>query len=406
MKKIIFLLLISVSVKAQTYVAEAPLASVEKKSFYEIPLPPRVTALVKDDYRNLRILDEKGTEVSYVRNFDRFEYATFKKREFRIETELTKNCCTTVTLFNEEKNTIDNFLLEIKNSEVSKTAVLRGSDDRKTWYALKEKFNLEFGSTSGKVITEVFDFPMSDYKFYQLTINDSTTSPLNVMGAWQVAPDVIQGRYVDIPSAKITSADSTKDHATWVTVHFDTAQYVNKLEFIVEGPHFYRRQATIYRRSEYLDRKKRKKTSLDAIGYFEVISGQVPLTLLAEKEKELLVRVENNNNEPLNFTGVRASQLKQSIVVWLEPGHQYKMVFGNDLQAPVYDLEYFRDSIPANLTKVDVGKLFDKTKTKELVENKTPSKKLIWFGIIMVIALLGLMSYRMMGDKNLNQGND
>lgn len=404
MKKIIFLLLLSVAAKAQQYIAEAPLHDVQKEGFYEISLPPRVTALVKDDYRNLRINDEKGTEISYIRNIDRMEYVTIVRKEFKIEKILTKGCCTSITLINDDKSTIDNFILEVKNADVAKTAILRGSDDNKTWYALKERFYLEFGRVRGKVVTEVFDFPLSDYKYYQLTIDDSTTSPLNVVAAWQVAPDIVRGRYVGIPSVKFTAADSSKDHTTWVSVQFDTAQYVNKIELGVQGPHLYRRQAAVFRKAEYFDRKKRKRTSLEEVGSFEIISGQVPMVLLAQKESELLIRVDNEDNQPLKFNDIRAYQLKQSIVAWLEPDHKYKLVFGNDLQVPVYDLEYFRDSIPASITKLDVGQLFDRTALKEATEPSVFSdRRLIWAAIIFVIALLGLMSYRMLGDKNLNE---
>lgn len=405
MKKLIFLLLMVPALgNAQKYVAEAPLSAVPAGGFYKIPLPPRVTALVTSNFSNFRVVDETGLEVPYITMIERLKYNNVEWKEFKIEKEITKACCTKITLINPDKKTIDNFLLQVKNADVTKTAVLRGSDDGETWYALREKFQLGFGSFNGRVVTEIFDFPLSDYAYYQLTINDSTTSPLNVLGAWQTSESIIEGRYSEIPAVTMTSADSTNDHATWAIIHFDSAQYINKLEFEIGGPHLYRRRADIFRRAEYFDRKKRKRTSLEPIGSFDVISGQTPLALIAEKEGELLVRIDNENNQPLKFKGVRAFQLKQSIITYLESDHQYKLVFGDDdLPSPVYDLEYFRDSIPAKPSEVEIGKL---NNLRVLEEATSPTyftnRNIIWVAIFMVIAILGFMSARMLRDKNLN----
>jgi hypothetical protein len=405
MKRTIFLLLISFSASGQKYVAEAPLSSVQSNGFYEIPLPPRITGLINDSYRNLRIIDDKGAEVPYLDRRDQSEYTNVEWKEFKIERSAEKNCCTKITILNEGQATIDNFLLQVKNADVSKTAVLRGSDDRKTWYALKENFNLDFGSVNGKIVTEVFDFPSSDYKFYQLSINDSTTSPLNIIGAWQVAANVVRGRYIEIPSVQFSSADSSGTHETWITVKLDTAHFIDKLELKASGPHLYRRAATIFIKQNYYDRRNVQKTRLEPIEYFEVISGQAPLTLIHAREEEILVRIENENNQPLKFDEVHVFQLKRSVVAWLEPGHQYKLAFEKDRQAPVYDLEYFKDSIPANPPVIEPGDIKMYSETKE-AEPASPTyfkdPRIIWAAIILVIIALGVMVIRMLRDKNLN----
>lgn len=404
MKKIIFLWLISVSVKAQ-YVAEAPLGKVEKDGFYEIPLPPNVNALITVDWSNLRILDGQDAEVPYIPRSERAEYSNIGWNQFRMEKDVRKGCCTVVTLFNDQKKSINNFLLEIRNASIMKAAVLRGSDDQKTWYALRENFPLSFGELNNKTVTEVFDFPLSDYKFYQLTINDSTTSPLNIVSAWLTSENITKGIYVEVPSVSISSSDSLNGRFTWATIHSDTSQYVNKLEFDVEGPRFYKRRVTLFQRVEYMYRKKRIRT-MNELYSFDLISGRLPMIHVYAKEKDIFLRVDNENNQPLKFTDVRAYQLKQSLVAWLEAGRDYKIAIGSDsLEAPVYDLEFFRDSIPAHPSRIEIGSL----KQRPAIKPQEPSptyfkdKRLIWGAIILVAIVLLGMSVRMLRDKDLKK---
>jgi len=407
MRKVVFFLLISFSTYAQKFVAEAPLGKVEKTGFYEIPLPPRITALMTDGFENLRIIDEKSVQVPYVVRRDQSEYTNVEWKEFKIEKEARKGCCTVITILNEDKTTIDNFLLQVKNADVQKTAILRGSDDRKTWYALKENFNLDFGNVNGKVVTEVFDFPLSDYAFYQLTINDSTTSPLNVVSAWQVAANVVRGRYVEIPSVRFSVSESKDNYESSIDIKLDTIHLINKLEFKVSGPHLYKREAEVLLKAEYFDGKIKKGDVLSLpIGTFEIISGQAPLVLVDARGQDLVVRIKNLDDQPLKIEEVRAFQLKQSVTAWLEEGHQYKLAFTNDLRAPDYDLKYFKDSIPANPPVIEVEGIKRQQEEPEVATSGTPTfftnRNIIWIAIFLVIAILGFMSVRMLREKNTN----
>jgi len=358
MKKLLYLiLLLGPSAYAQQLVAEASLDGVKANGFYTVSLPPGVTALLNRQMGNVRILDEDSVEVPYLNISDKPDYNNVVWKPFKMEMERRKGCCTVITLLNENKAHLDNFLLLVKNAKVVKTAQLRGSDDRQTWYALVENLQLRFGELKSEEVTEVFDFPLSNYSYYQLTINDSTTSPLNIVGALRTHEDIIHSMFVEVPNVSISSVDSVEDHATWATVRFDRPQYVDRLEFDIAGPHLYKRRAVIFRKVEYPDRKK-TKTRLEEIQSFDIISGQSRPLFLYAKEKELFIRIENDNNQPLQFKQVGAYQLKHYLIAWLEAGHQYRLAIGEDnMYAPVYDLEFFRDSIPANPSGLEVGKL-------------------------------------------------
>lgn len=410
MKRLIFLLLLSSSAYAQqrgvSLVAEAPLDGVQKDGFYTVSLPPGITALLTRDMGNIRILDEDSVEVPYVANVEKPDYAYVDWKPFKMEKEKKNGCCTIVKLFNEDKAHIDNFLLEVKNAEINKTARLRGSDDGETWYALAENIQLSFGHLKSNSVIEVFDFPLSNYAYYQLTINDSTTSPLNVVRALRTREDIIHGMFVEIPNVFMSSKDSVEDHATWATIQFDTAQYVDRLEFDVDGPHLFKRHVKIFREVEYFVKKK-KNIRLEELTSFDVISGQARPVYVYTKERKLLVRVENDDNQPLKIDKVAAYQLKHSLIAWLEAKHTYRLVMGEDeMNPPVYDLAFFKDSIPANPTEIEVGKLRHlATQKPDVSPTFFTEKKVIWIAIILVAAVLAGMSVRMLKDKELKERN-
>jgi len=399
MKRLLFLILLVSPPAFAQLVAEAPLDSVKADGFHTISLPPGITGLLNQQLSNIRVLNEDSVEAPYLNMVDNPDYSNVEWRPFKMEKERKKGCCTIITLINVEKNHLDNFLLRVKNARVAKTAQLRGSDDKKTWYALVEDLQLHFGHLKTSVVTEVFDFPLSNYTYYQLTINDSTTSPLNIVGALRTHEDIIHSMFVEVPNVSISYVDSVEDHATWATVRFDRAQYVDRLEFDIQGPHLYKRRATIFRKQEYQEGKK-KRTRLDELQSFDIISGQSrPLAIYA-KEKELFIRVENDNNQPLQFKQVGAYQLKHYLIAWLEASHKYRLVIGEEnMQAPVYDLEFFRDSIPARPAELEVGEIRNIVKPVEVSPTYFTNRNIIWIAIIVVAAVLGAMSVRMLKEK-------
>ena len=393
MKRLILLLFFPVFGYAQEYVAEAPLGNVTKNNFYSIPLPPNVTAALYADGRNIRILDNKNTEVPYILKTESPDYSEIDWTPMKIEKELKRSCCTIVTLINEDKSYLDNFLLQVKNAEIHKSAGLRGSDDGIIWYAVAEKFELRFGELKSELVSEIFDFPLSNYKYYRLTIDDSATSPLNVVGALRTREDFVHGIFTEIPNVTIASSDSTANRQTWGIIEFDTAQHVDRIEFDVFGPHLFKRKATLFRKV---------KNRFEAVESFDVISGQARPLSVALKEKELFIRVDNDNNPPLKFTQVAAYQLKRSLIAYLEPGKNYKIVLGTGLETPTYDLEFFQDSIPSHPPELQIGNLKENPVVKATEPSPTyfTNRNIIWVAIFFVAGLLAMMTIRMLRDKD------
>ena len=404
MKKLTWLLFLPVVAYAQEYIAEAPLSKVDSSGFYSIVLRPDIAALVGYDGRNTRIIDSQGAEVPYVMTIEAPQYNNVEWKSMKMEKELKRGCCTVVTLINEKKEYLDNFLLQVKNAEIHKSASLRGSDDGEIWYAVAEKFELRFGELKSELVSEVFDFPLSNYKYYRLTINDSSTSPLNIVGALRTQEDIIHGSLIEIPDVTIESHDSLQDRTTWGIIHFDTAQIIDRIEFDVEGPHLYKRHATLLKEVPYKFNNE-TRTELQEVHSFDIISGQAKPLFVGLKAKGLFIRVDNEDNPPLKFTQVAAYQWKRTLIVYLEKGRDYKVALGKDLQKPYYDLEYFKDSIPLHPSELEIGSLKEASVLKEAEKPATffTDRNYIWAAIILVGIVLAASTIRILRDKEFNK---
>src|SRR5690606_26266904 len=176
----VLLLMRYFSALAQVPVAEMQLPEVSSDGFYRIEIPVEYGGFFTPSFSNVRISDGSQHEVPYIpgQAIEEFQ-SPFKPYEI-IAKEQRKGCCT--QLIFRADGQINNLQLRIRNAETSKRASLLGSDDRNTWFALKEKFSLSW--VDGKDNTfeiRIIDFPLSNYNYYKIEIDDSLTAPLNIL---------------------------------------------------------------------------------------------------------------------------------------------------------------------------------------------------------------------------------
>jgi len=393
---------------AQTYTHRAALPVVEKDGFYRIMLSPELGSFLSTDFANIRLLDKQNKEVPFIIDEESAYHTTQQFHDYAIiEKKQKAGCCTSLVLKNKDKEPINNISLIIKNADVFKEATLLGSDDKKQWYALKQHFTLEsINNSTGTSEVKIVDFPLSNYVFYAIHIEDSTTSPLNIIKAGFYDTQTEIGKYSEVPGLQFSSVDSLKEKSTYVHFKFNNPRFVDKIEMKLTGAPFYRRNATLYE-PKILLHKKGKKTIREAYNEFvdEVELSSTHATSLSFsnlKAQELLMVIENKDNPSLMVESAKAYQLNRYIIAWLTKNDSYTIRFGKNLEAPSYDLGFFRDSIPSNTTILQAEHVQQIPVIKTTVESKTffTSRIIIWIAIVAVIVILGLMSVKMIRETN------
>lgn len=374
---------------------QAELPEVKQSGFYNILIDPAVNTHLKEDLSDIRIYNN-GKEVPYILKSENASSST-SFHEYTIVENKSTNKWTQLILQNVSKSRINNISLIIKNSDVKKKARLSGSDDKQNWYIIKDNYNLEaVYSGQNTFEVKVLDFPLSDYEYYKLDIEDSLSAPIKILKAGYYDTQVEEAKYISIPAPIISQKDSSNKRS-YIKVSFNSPQFIDRLKIEVEGPAYFLRPIRIAKLIQ-----DRKLTYWESLYQDELRSNHDNILLLDHYFTDhFYLIIENNDNQPLTVKSITGFQLTHYLTAKLDQGQKYTLKFGNkDMGYPTYDLEYFRDSIPTstpiikaeNITNIDIQKAqVDK-------DDFFKSTIWIWVAICIVIALLGYMSYRMLKD--------
>ncbi len=371
----------------------------EKKGFHEILLSPDITGKLRDDLGDIRIFDSAGSEVPYIQYSEKpvlykqmFKEYTILKKEHRYD-------YTRLVIHNPEKSEITNFSLVIKNADVRKWLTLNASDDQKQWYALKEHYYFQsFYNNDSTSEIRVLNFPKSNYEYYELLVCDYFDKPINILKAGYYDLSVEAGKYSAIETPHIFQADTLKQSIVKIT--FNSLQYIDKLQFEIEGPEFYFRNASLSL-GRMVNVKGVSKITYEQIKPFNISSNSNNSELLTSfPATELYLVIDNFDDHPLKIKSVKAFQLNHYLTANLKQGEVYTLKFGNEkLSPPVYDLKFFADSIPDNLPRLLTGQIFKIDKIQP--GNNKPfyfDPVFIWIAIGIVALLLGIVSVKMMKE--------
>ena len=401
----IFLFTSSSLAFSQVFKGEASLPAVDVDGFYRIFISPEVSPYFNAQFSNIRIYDQQNVEVPYLFQTESPSHYSEKFKEYEIvEKKQTKNCCTSLMLRNPDSQAINNISLSIKNAEVTKHATLLGSDDKENWFALKQHFVLSALNNQSKTSEiKIVDFPLSNYTYYLLQIEDSTSAPINILSAGHYEVQSEDGKYSENASLNFIKSDSARQKKTYIKISFDTTQVVDRLIVSLTGQPYFLRKTTLYTKEEMRNKKGDREFYYDRLYDFELSSKQISvINLPGIKVSELLMVVENEDNPSLDIASLKTFQLNRYLTAWLKKGNQYTLKIGaKELESPRYDIAFFKDNIPAESPLISIGliKVFEE-KERQTTTTSFTSQSIVWIAIVLVIMLLGLMSVKLIRETN------
>lgn len=383
------LLLAGLSGQAQvTFAYKTPLGPVPESRFYSISLPPQLVASCKAaDLSDLRIADSAGTPVPYILQTDLPAITSGSFTSYRILSLAKRDSSTELVISNESGVAISSLLLVIKNASAYRTAVLSGSDDQKNWFVIDEHIELEQnGTQSGDRFVQAILFPLSNYRFFKLIIDDRGLLPLNILQAGMYKNLAYAGKYTPVPIRTFRQTDST-DRNSYVHILFDNPYKIDKLTVPVKRPALYKRSVEVYA----------KGPSGYTLVKEETFSPGNHTVLFSAKTRELLVKIFNADNPPLVPDSIAAYQANQQLVAQLEKDKKYFILTGNEqVGKPDFDLAFFRDSIQsAKLQEIRVGRVQKIPDPAAVIPATGNSKWILWIIIGTVLLTLLILTFRM-----------
>jgi hypothetical protein len=272
---------------------------------------------------------------------------------------------------------------------------------------------------------------LTDYKYYRFNFDDwhwwwhDYEHPIFVVRAGYTEPTFIPEECLEIPRPLLLQTDSMKKKQSIVQISFADSQYVDHLRFSISTRNKsgdYYRAASLYQviqTSKGREEQLISSTILSSVNANEFNLGRM-------RVKDLVLRINNDDNRPLIIDTVRAFQVKHYLVADLEKGNHYVIRFGDDsIPAPIYDLTHFKDKVPLKPAVIGSGIRKDVSDKQIVVISVAQKKKLlaqagqsthlggdlfkdrrvIWGAIGLVVLLLGFMTMRMLKEMKTREEN-
>lgn len=399
----IVLTISNICVFAQHFAGSAKLDSVKNDGFYSIILPPTVTSKLNQNFSDLRIINSKGVETPYILATEGKTYHSSYFKEYKIEEKkIVPKCSTSIVIKNENKTEINNISVEVKNADVVKFSQVLGSDDAKNWFAIKSAYLFDLNNHVSQPNTfNIINFPISNYRYFKIDFIDSNSAPINIIRAGYFDTKIQEGKFTLLPSPSFKVVNHIDTKQTFINIKFPKNELIDRLEFTFSGPKFYQRDAVL---GYYINLPKNKK-EFHTITDFTLKSSEINAFDLAHSinMKDLVLIIQNENNPELTTLNVQAFQLTKYLKTYLSKGEKYTLNFSDkNALAPIYDLEYFSDSIPGILANIQL----DSVTYHQHIHHRKPHhiKKwyentiIIWSILISVLGLMTFIVFAMLKD--------
>ena len=373
----------------------------KEQGLHAIALSAELLGSARGDLGDIRLLDSTGAEVPYV---IRESMRTSGPERF-IAYDVLRNAVlmhsTEVEIERPSGQVLEELHVWIKPIDAEKRVRITGSDDRQAWYMVKDD-HVALQGARGDPPHQVLQLriPRSDYRYLRLTLNDSLTAPMRVLGVGRFvperAPEVVYAAPIELPFTRTDSAKRTVLRFT-----LPHAILVERLAIAVEDtlPFMRRVELGTWRSTTVSERKRaRKQRWLEQMGSFMIRQGDgASFNLMPARLDTFELRIENGDDRPLRIRAAKAQCQERVLLARLDAGMSYRLTVGDEqLAPPQYDMAHFADELPAPADTLVHGAM---TATAAIAPERPtfdPAEGWIWAAIIALILGMGYMAVRML----------
>lgn len=346
---------------------------VSQNGFNEIVLSPEIRSYSNQNLSDVRLFDSKGNEIPYfIQTGKNISSNSFEEFTIVSKTVFPKKSTSIIIAIPSNKSH-NQLSLFIANSDVEKKYSISGSDDQKEWFGISNAQTLyDLSSTSETSVFKTISYPLNNYHYLKIDFDDQKTLPINVLKAGNYSNKIQKSTLQEVTPNKTSVTENRSKKETLIHVQFDVPQVINQISFEISKPTYYNRKATLYKKVK--QETKRKTVEIEEeIATFELNSNVKNTFTISEIfEKELFLKIENHDNQPLTLSKIKYSQVSISIIADLSSAENYILKTGNTtLSEPEYDLSDFKNSIVANLPQTSVYDIQQKVTIKKDADSKS-----------------------------------
>ena len=274
---------------------------------------------------------------------------------------------------------------------------LEGSSDNKQWFEVIDDYRiLSFkNGTSNYQFTKV-SFPDSKYGYYRLKIKTSEKPKL--ISAKLDLQKITPAGYntFSVKDTRVTTNRTTKQTSVEVTLNAPVP--ASFIAFDIQNGFDYYRPITVQYLRDSVETEQGWKYNYQTLKRGTLSSMEKEgFTFDSTILQKLKIIIENNDNEPLVINSVQVKGYVHELIARFSEPANYHLTYGksNPIK-PNYDISKFENSIPKNLTSLQLKAAVSiEKKTTEKTEPLFKNKLWLWIVMGLIILVLGWFSIKM-----------
>lgn len=371
------------------------------EKWHKVVVPVDVFGHASKDLRDLRILavdnNADTTEIPFLINKKR-ETETIDDVALKITNRTNKNGRYYYTLNLSSADVVNELELDFINQNFDFKVDVECSRDQSNWFNLVDDYRIL--SIRNELTSYEFTtiaFPDADYPFYRISFNSDNDPRLRTARIFR--RKVVPGAYYEM-DVRVTVTDQESTKTTRVLADLDVPIPVNRVYISTTSDDEYYRPIQIAQLTDSIYTDKGWKYNYRYLGNFIIQSRtpnkfNIPLTTT----RRLRLLISNHDNTPLKIKDVEASgPIHELLIRFSDTVGNYYLVYGNSkIGAPNYDLKYYKERIPDDMSELTIEQELDFSQDL-ITNNSSPlmNKIWLWVTMTMIIVLLSWATIRMM----------
>ena len=383
------------------YTAEIKNAEVGWNSI-ELPLETfSKSANALDDIRLFQRHSKSGQfiELAYL-----MDIQTMTKYNEQIEAEIINSTKTgnTYAYTFELTNTkpLNHIQLDFNNNDFNWNVHLEGSMDLSNWETILEDYRI----VSLNRIKDWFklsnlNFPTSKFNYYKVSFQSDQTPDLNSITLSQET--VKEAVYKEVSISKTTRIEDADQKTSIIDLDLTDVAPVAQLSINVNNESDYYRLFKIEGAVDSFETEKGWKYQYRTLhrGVISSIHDHT-YTFSLEVVKQLKVTIFNDDNQALEIGGYSIKMPTYRLISKLDQKQDLYLAFGNkEAHRPKYDMAYFKDNIPDQLSTVKLGSINYQPKSVDKTTPLFANQWWLWGVMVVIILILGYFTLKMVREN-------
>ncbi len=394
--------LVTVCSSAQTegYKFYSRLDPIATSGFYNIEITPELSAHLKTDYSDLRIINGAGKWVPHVLRFPASERSNETLAMNMSFTRAENTKISTTLLIENSEEIISNIELIIRNTAAERFCTLSGSDDRTNWFVVNDSIMINPISKE-KASTSKFriNFPPSSYKFLKITIHNNNKDPFDIKGVVQYTSSAaalhIDYKLTQNPVPNIIQKDSGK--ISYIKISQQQPFHFDNISLKLSGVKYFYRKVDLY--IPYSENHSFANPGQLVQSFTISNNSTLQFYLRLTKASFFYLLINNEDNLPLTVNEVKTACNARYATSYLEKGVGYKLLMDNEAAVtPNYDLTKPDNRTIDSIPTLQFGKITAMEEIELTVRQPENNKWIIWVAIISALSILLFFTFRMLND--------